>query len=96
MKIEVFKRTQDNWYGNFKVRDDRRVESLVMVSFHGNICSYNSKLDPIWRTSVWGNDDTGMEIDCATEAEAREKFQQVIEMEYVDRAPLLKLGFVGA
>ena len=69
---------------------------LVEVTYHGNIVAYNPGEPPVWRTSVWGNDDCGMEFDSPTESDAVEKFFQVISMQYVDRNDLIRLGFVSA
>ena len=61
-RIRVFKRTTDDWYGNYKITNDARVSDLVEVSV--------MQLSPWplggltkWRVCVWGNDDCGLKID---------------------------------
>jgi len=89
MRVEVFKRTQDDWYGNYKVVGDQRVSDLVEVSFLNLMPSG-------WRVCVWGNDDCGLERDFESESEAWNIFLQVIGMESVNKQPLRDLGFVAA
>jgi len=99
MRIEVLKPTQDDWHGSYIIdgyHKGVKNPMLVEVTFHGNIMSYDPELTPIWRTSVWGNDDCGMEYDCASEAEAWNMFLQVISMKHVNRKDLNELGFVRA
>lgn len=99
MRVEVLKPTQDNWHGSYTLDGwYKGVEKPMFVEciFNGNITAYDHKLAPVWRTCVWGNDDCGMEFDCATEAEAWNKFLQVIGMKYVNRKDLIDLGFVSA
>lgn len=86
MPAERFKKTQDNWFPNY--RDD-----VVRVTFHGNI---GSSEDPCCRVSVWGEDDCGMEYDCDTESEAWNIFLQVINMKYVNKAALKEMRFMFA
>jgi len=97
-EICVFKPTQDDWCGSFELvgwLDGVQNQMLVEVCFHGNISPPDSR-PPVWRTSVWGNDDCGMEVDCATEAEAFNLFLQVIGWKFVNRDQLKALGFVSA
>lgn len=99
MRVEVLKLTQDDWYGSYELTGYYKgleKPMVVEVIFNGNITAYNPKSEPVWRTCVWGNDDCGMEFDCATEAEAWNKFLQVIGMDYVNRDRLIALGFVSA
>jgi hypothetical protein len=98
-KVEVFKPTQDDWSGSY--RFDGRYEGdenqmLVAVMFLGNICASELTKAPVWRTSVWGNDDYGMEYDCDNETEAWTMFLQVIKMEFVNKEALRKLGYTQA
>ena len=95
MRVEVFKRTRDNWYGNYQVVGDCRVSDLVEVSFV-KLLPYEEDNRLNWRVCVWGNDDCGMEKDFEKEAEAWNVFLQVIGLEYVDRADLIKMEFVSA
>ena len=99
MRVSVFKLTQDNWYGSYRIdqwHNGKEKPMLVEVIFNGNITAYDPTLAPVWRTCVWGNDDCGMEFDCDNEATAWNMFLQVIGMDYVDMAALIKLGYVSA
>jgi len=98
-RIEVFKLTHDDWHPAYAIdgflRGCKRTR-VVNVIYNGNITQYNKKLKPVWRTCVWGGDDSGMEFDCDTEAEAWKMFQHVILLEYVDQDVLTALGYVRA
>lgn len=99
MNVEVLKATQDDWYGSYTLDGyykGTEKQMFVCVRFHGNITAYDPTRPPVWRTSVWGNDDCGMEFDCATETECWVTFLQVIGLEFVNRDDLIKLGFVSA
>ena len=87
MKYSCFKKTQDNWCGNY-------YNELVKLTFHGNITPYREI--PTYRVSVRGNDDMGMEFDTNDERTAHCIFQQVIGLEYVNKTDLIKLNFVSA
>lgn len=95
MRVEVFKRTQDNWYGNYRVEGDQRVSDLVEVCFL-NLLPTQTPGSPNWRVCVWGNDDCGMELDFENETQAWTMFLQVIGLKYVNRNSLIALGFVSA
>lgn len=99
MRAEVFKPTNDYWADSYYLNgyhDGIKDRMLVVVSFCGNITAYDPKLDPVWRTCVWGNDDCGMDFDCDTEAECWNKFLQVIGWDSVDMDALREAGFVSA
>ena len=94
MRIEVYKQTDDNWCGNYKVVGDCRVSDIVEVSF----CQTgpNPPINGDWRVCVWGNDDLGMEMDFDNETTALNMFYQVIELDKVNMSLLKKLGFWSA
>jgi hypothetical protein len=97
MRVEVLKRTDDDWYGSYTINSGYKgvkEQMFVEVIFNGNISPPGHT--PTWRTCVWGNDDCGMEFDCATETECWNKFLQVIGMKFVNRDKLIELGFVSA
>jgi len=94
MRVDTFKRTQDNWYGNYKITGDARVSDLVEVSFLKLLNTEGSELN--WRVCVWGNDDFGLERDFEHEAEAWVTFLEVIGQEYVNQQYLRNNGFIGA
>ena len=88
-EVSVYCETTDDWYGNYRIKDDQRVSNLVHVQF--------MKLsNDQWRCCVWGNDDFGMEFDSWLEGEAWNKFIQIIGWKYVNKEPLKALGFVSA
>jgi hypothetical protein len=96
MDIDVFKRTTDDWYGNYKIQSDARVSDVVEVSF--TTTGPNPKQHQgEFRVCVWGNDDCGMEKDFADDEElAWNCFFQVIGLDYVNKDSLRSLGFVSA
>ena len=101
MRVEVLKKTNDNWCGSYTVAGwpsstgPGTVEQMfVEVIFNGNI-AYATEA-PLYRTCVWGNDDCGMEFDSHLEGEVWNKFLQVIGMDSVDMVALRELGFVSA
>lgn len=95
MEINCFKRTQDDWYGNYKVVGDCRVSDLVEVSFCTTGPNPKFGLGE-WRVCVWGNDDCGMERDFSDELQALNIYYQVIGYEYVNKNILNSLGFISA
>lgn len=101
-RTSVFKLTTDDWYGSYTISDYYNgVEKpmLVEVIYNGRIEMSNPEYPdhpPVWRVSVWGNDDCGMEMDILSEGVAKDMFLRVISMKYVDRDDLIRLGFVSA
>lgn len=87
-RIEVFKKTEDDWYPNYQIL-------MVRVTYHGNIALPTEDV-PFYRVSVWGADDCGMEYDTDNEKEAYTIFMQTIGLKYVNMADLKQLGFVPA
>lgn len=98
-RIDVLKKTNDDWYPCIKVYNPntkpKDYESYVRVSF--------LELQPInehsykWRVCVWGNDDCGMERDYMSKQEALQAFIDIISWGSVDMEPLnLKHGFYSA
>lgn len=61
MKISCFKRTDDDWYGNYKIADDKRHEGKGYVEV--SLLSLGPDAKYGYRVCVWGNDDCGMERD---------------------------------
>ena len=88
----VYKLTQDDWFPS--VYSD--YGDLVSVYFHGNIHDSRRELEPVYRTSVWGGDDIGMEFNSTNEAESWTMFLQVIGLDYVNMKELSELGFKSA
>jgi hypothetical protein len=93
MLVEVLKPTNDDWCDSYVIEghyNGDKNQMLVEVSFRGEIAP------GVWRTSVWGNDDFGMEYDCDSETKCWNMFLRVIGMRYVDAVPLRQFGFVTA
>ena len=88
--VEVYKKTRENWCGNFKITGDQRVSDLLRVNFgiFGPTPINTGKY-----ISVCGNDDFGMIYRARDEKEAYAIFHEVISMEYISRSELTKLGF---
>jgi hypothetical protein len=97
MRIEVLKPTQDDWYGTYELQgwfNGVKNQGLVQVSFCGNISPPDQA--PVFRTCVWGDDDFGLEYDSPNEADAYNKFLQIIGMTSVDQQAVRELGFITA
>lgn len=90
-RIECFKPTSEDWYGNFKIADDARHANRRFV--HVSLMLLN---DGNWRCCVWGNDDMGMELDEPDELWARHIYNTVCQMVDVTKDALTQLGFVRA
>lgn len=88
MKVNVFKRTSDEWYPSYL--EYRNGESLVEVSF------YYVKHADKYIVCAWGADDCGLEKIFDNEQESWVCFLEVIGYEDVTRDSLIKLGFVSA
>lgn len=72
--------TTDDWYPNFP-------GNMVEV----NVQELSNKL---WRVSVWGNDDYGMEIDVQTRMQALDIYQSLPII--ITQQDLYERGFVAA
>ena len=92
-RVEVYKKTHDDWYPAFEMAG----EKLVEVSFI-QLNPWRPVEERVWLVCVWGDDDFGMEREFKPDEEnlARSIFLNVIEEEYVDVKFLLSLGFVSA
>jgi hypothetical protein len=90
--ISVFKETNDDWCGNYRIVGDMRVSDLVHVSF----LELSWDAASLWRVCVWGNDDLGLELDFSSRNEAFDTFLKVISWPYVSQKSLRDIGFVGA
>lgn len=90
-QVITFKETDDEWCGNYHLYENNL--NLVKVTFHGNIISTLSDSTPIFRVSVWGNDDIGMDADFYEESTAWNKFIEVLALNKVNHDDLEKLGF---
>jgi hypothetical protein len=95
MKMTVFKRTQDQWYGSYKLEESDNGDMLVEVTFTQTGPDPDLGLGK-WRVCVWGNDDCGMERDFDLEGEALHLFYHIISWTYVNKDQLKVAGFVYA
>ena len=84
----IFKRTHDCWYGNYD-------NDEVKLIYHGDILQHqkNSGEVPLYRVSVWGNDDFGMTFDTTDENEAKELYILLSEKPFIDKEYLQSLKF---
>ena len=94
-RIEVYKKTHDEWYPEYQLATKNWVyeKKIVEVSFL-ELTRLDEK--PQWRCCVWGADDDGRDFDSYVREEAWKMFLTVIAMEYVDKKVLEKLGFINA
>lgn len=83
--VLLYKKTDDDWSSNFD-------GNLVELEFHGNINHSGSGL-PIYRISVWGDDDIGMDRDFDNKADAIKFFEKVEALPVLNHKELLSLGF---
>ena len=92
---EVFKKTTDNWCGNYIISDSHNQYEAVRVSF---VELKNSGDEYMWRICVWGTDDCGMERDFIADEFhiARDLFSSILTWEYVTFDKLIKNGFISA
>lgn len=93
-RVYCFKLTSDDWYSEYKISKDVRYENakFVCVTFHGNLNAYDSTMKPVYRTSVWGNDDTGIDKDSEIESEAFELYLDLCSLKNVTKEYCLKRG----
>lgn len=94
-RTSIYKLTQDDWHGNYFVEmsGNHCLGEAVEVIFNGNITTNEA---PIWRVSIWGTDDFGMEKDFYCQKAASNCFVEVISHDYIGRDMLIKMGFVTA
>lgn len=85
-RIVHFKKTKDDWSPNFD-------NNQVKLSYHGVINPYvNDPTKFVYRVSVWGNDDLGIDKDFDNHLDAKRLFNVIDSMKYVNKADLLNLG----
>lgn len=85
-QIEVYKKSSDDWYGNYYTE-------LVLIGFTHLIAIPSCNHTEQWRVSAWGNDDFGMIKDFDNRDEAFNCFISVINLEDVTHDSLKELGF---
>lgn len=95
MRISCFKKTDEDWFGNYKIENDMRHkdEKYVHVSFFKLPKLYKEEESVLFRVCVWGNDDLGMELDSTDELYLRQVYCDICLQETVNRDYLEQLGF---
>ena len=86
-QIEVFKKTDDDWHGNYGENKDE-----VKLTYHGLINSFEEKSNWTWRVSVWSNDDTAMYKDFDNEKDAKILFEKLNEKNKINFSDCKNLG----
>lgn len=88
---EFFKLTHDNWYPAWQLsRKDARFDSVNLVKV-----GFTRLSDGMYRVSVWGADDDGMERDFEKYSDARRALRKILKVQYVNKNWLKEeLGFV--
>ena len=93
MLIQVYKKTNEDWYGNYEIKDGDSLVKVSLTQTGPDPKNYKGE----FRVCVWGNDDCGMELDFgADETKALNCFLQVIGTGCVSRDHLISLGFISA
>ena len=88
-RIEVFKKTKDDWYDSYYLKNLPKEESnLVGIDFFQLCCS-----QPVWCISIHDNDFDEYERIFANESEATEIFLKILQQEYISKEFLLTLDF---
>jgi hypothetical protein len=84
-----FKVTEDDWYPAYRMSNGNT--KLVMVSvFH-----FIQTLDAL-RVCVWGMDDLGLEKDFTDADEALKLYNDILDLPFVNRDVLYKMGLINA
>ena len=81
-QTEIFKKTNDDWYGNFK-------NNTCQLIYIGELT------DGVFRVAVWGDDDFGIDKDFKTEKEAIEMFDKLKKRTIINHKDLYDLGFTN-
>jgi hypothetical protein len=84
--IVVYKETNENWCGSYRF-EHTESGMYLRVSFHWYFPGNN------WNVTVWGNDDFGMGKYELERNAAMELFMKVIQLPFVTKSELKKLGF---
>lgn len=85
-RIEHFKNTKDDWYPNYP-------NNQVRLTYHSCINSYKPESEWVYRVSVWGNDDFGIDRDFKDPMEAKRMFNKLDAMKFINHQDLYDLGF---
>lgn len=88
-KYQVYKPTNDCWYGNFK---NNTVQLSLLLDQKYNGGKYHM-------VAVWGNDDSGMDIVYKGpygKTKARRMYRKLLALPVLNQQHLLSLGFSWA
>lgn len=84
MRVDVFKRTDDDWYPSYNLEQwNKGVEKQKLVEVTFCTTGANPPYDGEWRVCIWGGDDCGLEKDFSDETMAWDCYLQVIGLETV-------------
>ena len=85
-RVVHFKNTKDYWAPNYN-------KNQVKLSYHGVINPYVQDITKfVYRVSVWGADDLGMDRDFDNHLDAKKLFNKIDSLKYVNKDILLDLG----
>ncbi|MCA9495833.1 MAG: hypothetical protein KC589_02735 [Nanoarchaeota archaeon] len=88
-RIEIFKKTKDNWYDNYYLKNFPIEENkLVNIVFLQMCCS-----QPLWYISIHGNNDYEYKRIFDNELEATEIFLEILQQEYISKEFVETLDF---
>lgn len=90
LQITVFKPVNEDWYGNFRIAEDKRHLDTKLVE----IAVFEELNGSGFRVTVWGNDDMGMEKSFTTAEGALGMFHRLVGMVDMTKKRLTGVGFV--
>jgi hypothetical protein len=79
-RIEIYKKTNDNWYGNYNTNE-------IKLKYIGKLT------DNKFRVACWGNDDFGLERDFDYENDAIKMFELLKYKNFINHKDLYDLNF---
>lgn len=87
-KYTVYKETSDDWCPSYELSTHFQtdIKSMAQVNFGG-------LSDGMYRVSVWGADDIGMNIDFKSDFNALSMFLKVLQLDDITMDKLTELGF---
>lgn len=97
-RLSCYKRTLDDWAPSYRLAYPHELTPIEDLPPERRLVEVNlSKLsNNLTRVSVWGGDDTGMELDFDGEFEARAVWLTVLSLDNVSKSELTRLGFKRA
>lgn len=92
MRISCFKKTDEDWYGNYKIEKDLRHKDIKYVEVKFLKIPGSKE----FRVCVWGNDDFGMELDSEDEVYIKQVYLDLCFQPTIRKSYLEKKGFIHA